>query len=102
MANGGFDGIYPAIVSPRDAGGGFGVAAFERLIDRFYVAGAQGLYACGNTGEGYLMSVADRKLAAEVAAKVSAGRGKVIVHVGAPAERDAIELEAAVVGILDG
>jgi N-acetylneuraminate lyase len=94
MAHGGFDGIFPAIVSPRDADGGFGVAAFERLIDRFYVEGAQGLYVCGNTGEGYLMSAADRKLAAEVAVKMSAQCGKVIVHVGAPAESDAVELAA--------
>ncbi|MDA0747818.1 MAG: dihydrodipicolinate synthase family protein [bacterium] len=88
----GFDGIYPAIVSPRDSSGAFSTVAFEKLIDRLYGARVQGLYVCGNTGEGYLMSVAERKLAAEVAVKASAGRGKVVVHVGAPAERDAVEL----------
>jgi len=88
----GFKGVYPAAVSPRDAAGAFSVSAFEKLIDRLYVAGVHGLYVCGNTGEGYLMSAAERKLAAEVAVKASAGRGKVVVHVGAPAERDAVEL----------
>lgn len=94
MTNGVFDGIYPAIVSPRNEDGGFGAVAFERLIARAYDAGVQGLYVCGNTGEGYLMSVADRMLAAEAAIKNSAGHGKVIVHVGAPAESDAIALAA--------
>ena len=101
MKNGRFNGIYPAVVSPRNEHGGFGVAAFERLIHRLFDAGVQGLYVCGNTGEGYLMSLADRKLAAEIAVKLSAGRGKVILHVGAPAERDAIELatHAASLGV---
>ncbi len=88
----GFSGIYPAAVSPRDATGAFSVAAFEKLMDRLYGAGVQGVYVCGNTGEGYLMSTAERKLAAEVAVAASADRGKVVVHVGAPAERDAVEL----------
>ena len=79
----GFSGIYPAAVSPRDAAGAFSVAAFEKLMHRLYGAGVQGVYVCGNTGEGYLMSTAERKLAAEVAVAASAGRGKVVVHVGA-------------------
>ena len=88
----GFEGVYPAAVSPRDQQGAFSVAAFEKLIDRVYEANVNGLYVCGNTGEGYVMTVADRKLATEVAVRMSKGRGKVVVHVGAPAERDAVEL----------
>ena len=51
MKNGRFNGIYPAVVSPRNEHGGFGVAAFERLIHRLFDAGVQGLYVCGNTAE---------------------------------------------------
>ena len=90
----GFSGIYPATISPRTRDGALNVPAFEKLIDRFYEAGVHGLYVCGNTGEGYVMSSADRKLAAEVALKCSKGRGKVIVHVGTPAESDAVDLAA--------
>ena len=52
----GFEGVYPAAVSPRDSEGGFSVAAFEKLIDRVYEADVNGLYVCGNTGEGYVMT----------------------------------------------
>jgi N-acetylneuraminate lyase len=88
----GFKGIYPAIVSPHREDGAFDTDAFERLIDRFYEAGVHGLYVCGNTGEGYVMSAENRRLAAETAVRCSAGRGKVVVHVGAPAEQDAVAL----------
>jgi len=94
MLEEGFGGVYPAVVSPRDSQGGFSVPAFERLIDRLYACGVHGLYVCGNTGEGYLMSAEERKLAAESAVRASDGRGKVVVHVGAPAERDAVDLAA--------
>lgn len=96
----GFRGVYPAIVSPRDGADAFGRAAFEQLIERLYEKGVHGLYVGGNTGEGYLMTVEERKLATEVAVQGSRGKGKVIVHVGAPAERDAVTLaeHAASVG----
>lgn len=94
MLPNGFEGIYPAIISPHRADGAFDVDAFERLIERFYGAGVHGLYVCGNTGEGYVMSAENRKLAVETAVRCSKDRGKVIAHVGAPAEGDAVALAA--------
>ncbi len=97
----GFEGIYPAIVSPHTAAGAFDVGAFERLIERFYEAGVHGLYVCGNTGEGYVMTLENRKIAVETAVRCSRGNGRVIAHVGAPAEADAAELasHAAAAGV---
>jgi N-acetylneuraminate lyase len=96
----GFKGMYPALVSPRDAAGEFSPTAFEQLIGHIYDRGSHGVYVAGNTGEGYLMTVAERKLAAEVSVKMSKGQGCVVVHVGAPSEREAVELakHAAEVG----
>jgi len=96
----GFKGMYPALVSPRDSAREFNVGAFEKLIAHIYDKGSHGVYVAGNTGEGYLMTVAERKLAAEVAVKASKRQGRVVVHVGAPAEREAVELakHAAKVG----
>ncbi|MBT3601433.1 MAG: hypothetical protein HN521_00040 [Candidatus Latescibacteria bacterium] len=88
----GFKGMYPALVSPRDDKGGFSVPAFEKLIGHIYDQGSHGVYVAGNTGEGYLMTLEERKLATEVAVKMSKGNGRVVVHVGAPSERDAVEL----------
>ena len=88
----GFRGMYPALVSPRDGAGEFSASAFEKLIARVYEQGSHGGYVAGNTGEGYLMTTAERKLACEVAVKASKGKGRVVVHVGAPSEREAVAL----------
>jgi N-acetylneuraminate lyase len=88
----GFKGVYPALVSPKDDSGRLSEERTVALIDHLYEADVHGLYLCGNTGEGYLMSVDARKRLAEVAVDASKGRGKVIVHVGAPAETDAVDL----------
>jgi N-acetylneuraminate lyase len=92
MAIEGFAGIYPAIVSPKDDAGRADLRAFETLIGRLYDAGVHGLYVGGNTGEGYLLQADERKRLTETAVAASAGRGKVIVHVGAPAEDEAVSL----------
>lgn len=88
----GFNGVYPAAVSPKDDAGRFSAARMEALIERLYAADVHGLYLCGNTGEGYLLPVSARKEATEVGVSASKGKGKVVVHVGAPAEVDAVSL----------
>lgn len=88
----GFDGVYPAAVSPKDDSGKFSGPRLVDLIQRLYEANVNGLYLCGNTGEGYLLPLWARKEAVEVAVEASRDRGKVIVHVGAPAEEDAVAL----------
>ena len=84
--------MYPALVSPRDGQGEFSISAFEKLIAHIYEQGSHGVYVAGNTGEGYLMTVEERKLATEIAVGASRGKGRVVVHVGAPSERDAVVL----------
>ena len=88
----GFNGVYPAAVSPKDDEGDFSGKRLEALLTRLYESNVHGTYMCGNTGEGYLLSSAARKEAVDVAVEVSRGKGKVIIHVGAPAEEDAVAL----------
>jgi N-acetylneuraminate lyase len=87
-----FHGILPAIITPLDAEGHFAAAVFERLLERVYAAGVHGVYVCGQTGEGPLLGVEDRKRAAEVAVKCSPKGKQVIVHAGAQRQADAVEL----------
>jgi N-acetylneuraminate lyase len=87
-----FHGILPAIITPLDAEGHFVPAAFERLLDRVYAAGVHGVYVCGQTGEGPLLAVEDRKRAAEVAIRCSPRDKQVIVHAGASRTAEAVEL----------
>lgn len=93
-------GILPATLTPFDADGRFAAAPFERMLARVFDAGVHGVYVCGTTGEGMLMSVRERQAVA-AAAIATAPRGRsVIVHVGAGAFEDVRDLtrHAAQVG----
>ncbi|HVJ07244.1 MAG TPA: dihydrodipicolinate synthase family protein [Acidisarcina sp.] len=85
-------GIFPALVTPANAAGEFEVKPFEKLLERVYQAGVQGVYVCGQTGEGFQLSLSDRQIAAESAVRCSPKGATVIVHVGAPATHDAVAL----------
>ncbi len=87
-----FYGILPAVVTPFDADGNFAATAFERLLARIYGAGVHGIYVCGQTGEGLLQPLAQRKAVAECAVRCSPADKQVIVHVGALRTSDAVEL----------
>jgi len=67
-------------------------AAYEALLESVYSAGVDGIYVCGQTGEGLLQSVDQRKRVAEVSLKCSPAGKQVIVHVGAYRTADAVEL----------
>ena len=77
-----FQGILPALVSPLNSDGTVNLSAFEKLIERVYTAGVDGLYVCGSTGEGLLLPVSERRKLAEAAVRNSPEGKTVIVHVG--------------------
>ncbi len=87
-----FAGIIPAIITPFDDRDRFHPAAFERLVERLFASGIDGLYVNGQTGEGLLQSVEQRKQVAEVALRCSPPGKAVIVHVGAYRTSDALDL----------
>lgn len=80
---GNFAGLWPALVTPLTSEGQINVEATEQLIEDLLAAGVGGLYACGGTGEGILLSPAVRRKMAEVAVGAVSGRAPVMVHVGA-------------------
>jgi N-acetylneuraminate lyase len=85
-------GILPALVTPFDAEGAFAAGSFERLLERVYAAGVNGVYVCGQTGEGLLQPRTQRKLVAEVAVRNSPPGKTVIVNIGAYNTADAVDL----------
>ncbi|MGH9848928.1 MAG: dihydrodipicolinate synthase family protein [Blastocatellia bacterium] len=87
-----FQGILPAVITPFDAEGRFRADAFERLLERCYAAGVDGVYVCGQTGEGLQQSSEQRKRVAEVAMKCSPKDKTIIVHTGAMSTAEAVEL----------
>lgn len=92
MTTANFAGIMPAVVTPFDENGGFRREAFERLLERLYAAAIDGIYVNGQTGEGLLQPVEQRKRVAEAAVGCSPKGKTVIVHVGAYRTADALEL----------
>lgn len=86
------DGVYPAVVTPFTEAGEFDVAAFERLLERLYLAGVDGVYVGGTTGEGTSQSVRQRKQVIEAATRVTPPGKRVIPHVGAASLDETLEL----------
>ena len=87
-----FKGIIPALITPVDENERFQPAVFEELIGYLYSSGVDGMYVCGQTGEGLQLSIDERRQAAEIAVRNSPAGKTVIVHVGAMASRDAFSL----------
>jgi dihydrodipicolinate synthase/N-acetylneuraminate lyase len=86
-------GALAAALTPlRDGGDALDEDAFAPYLD-FLVEGAlDGILALGTTGEGILLSVAERKSVAELFLAASAGRLQVAVHCGAQTTADTVAL----------
>lgn len=85
-------GVLPALVTPVNNAGEFQPKPFEQLLHRVYQAGVHGVYVCGQTGEGFQLSLNDRRAATECAVHNSPRHANVIVHVGAPTTADSVAL----------
>jgi len=87
-----FRGIIPAMVTAFDEDGEVSPER-QRAVIRFMVEqGVHGLFVCGSTGEGILLSPEEREQVAEITVAEVAGQVPVMVHVGAPATRDSVRL----------
>ena len=101
----GMSGAYSAMYTPffRDGekAGELNEGAIERLVEYGVRTGLTGMYLTGSTGEGFLLSVDERKRVYTRATKAANGRLKLIAHVGCLNTSDACELarHAAKVGI---
>jgi dihydrodipicolinate synthase/N-acetylneuraminate lyase len=86
-------GALAAAVTPlRDGGAALDEYAFAPYVD--FLAGGRldGILALGTTGEGILLSVDERKRAAELFVAAGRGRLQVAVHCGAQTTADTVEL----------
>jgi dihydrodipicolinate synthase/N-acetylneuraminate lyase len=95
-------GTLAAAATPlRDDGRALDEAAFAPLAEFLAGAGLDGLLALGTTGEGILLSVAERRRAAELFVAAAGGRTDVAVHCGAQTTADTVALadHAAELGV---
>jgi dihydrodipicolinate synthase/N-acetylneuraminate lyase len=95
-------GVVVATITPMSGDGAYLAAEevfasyFGFLVER----GVHGVFVCGTTGEGTLLSADERRRVAEMAMKHVARRIPVVVHVGAATTAEAVELarHAAAIG----
>ena len=77
------EGIIPATITPFGKDGRFDPPAMRRVVSHQLAAGVDGLYVCGGTGEGLLMTSEERQEALETVLDEVHGRALVIAHIGA-------------------
>ncbi|MGH3018272.1 MAG: dihydrodipicolinate synthase family protein [Gaiellaceae bacterium] len=93
-------GTLAAAATPlRDGGRALDEGAFGPLVDFLAGAGLDGLLALGTTGEGILLSVDERRRAAELFVQAAAGRVDVAVHCGAQSTADTVALAEHAAGL---
>lgn len=86
-------GVFAAALTPlRDDGFALDEAAFEPYVDFLVRGGVNGVLALGTTGEGILLSVSERRRAAELFVAAAGGRLAVAVHCGAQTTADTVAL----------
>jgi len=95
-----FTGNWPAMITPMHDDGRLRLESVPPLVDKFVAEQAGGIYLCGSTGQGPLLTTDERKSLAAATVQASSGRLPVMVHVGAIRVEEAIELarHAAEVG----
>jgi N-acetylneuraminate lyase len=87
-------GLIAAPFTPMKADGSLNLDAIKPYADILAKQRVIGAFICGTTGEGFSMTLSERKQAAEAWVKASEGRLKIIVHVGHNCQADAVELAA--------
>ncbi len=77
-------GILPALVTPMDDDGAVvDHATLGRLVEFQLQRGVHGFFVCGGSGEGLLLGADERRAVLETVLAASAGRGRIIAHIGA-------------------
>jgi dihydrodipicolinate synthase/N-acetylneuraminate lyase len=86
-------GALAAALTPlRDDGAALDEDAFGPYLEFLAAGGLDGILALGTTGEGILLSVVERKRAAELFLAAADGRLQVAVHCGAQTTADTVAL----------
>ncbi|PKO20338.1 MAG: N-acetylneuraminate lyase, partial [Chloroflexi bacterium HGW-Chloroflexi-1] len=87
-------GMMSALLTPFDAEGNVNFTILSDLLEWQLARGLTGFYILGSTGEGLLMSEAERRTVAEAVVRQVKGRVPVVVHVGSLTTRTACALAA--------
>jgi dihydrodipicolinate synthase/N-acetylneuraminate lyase len=87
-------GVIAATVTPMDRGGEVNYEALAQMNQFLIAKGIHGIFPCGSTGEGVLLTAAERKRIAEGSVRDGAGRVPVVIHTGSLDLKEALDLTA--------
>jgi N-acetylneuraminate lyase len=87
-------GLIAATFTPMHDDGTLNLAMAKSIVDHLIAAGVNGLYVCGSTGEGPLLTTEERKATAKAYVDAAARRLPVIVQVGHSSIVEARQLAA--------
>lgn len=93
--NSGFDGIFPALLTPFDSNGKINHGALVALIEWNLKKGVNGFYVGGSTAEAFLLSEEERISVYRTVAQTVNGRATLIAHVGSISTEQAIRFGKA-------
>lgn len=85
-------GIIPALVTPFDSNNKVDHGALRALVEHLIGKGVNGFYACGSTGECFLMTEEERMATAKTIIEAANGRVPVAVQVGNISTDSAVRL----------
>jgi len=85
-------GVFPALLTPFNEKGNVDKKRLKKLVKFLILKGIDGVYICGSTGEGLLMSVEERKMVAEIVKEIAENKVKIISHIGCLNTKDTVEL----------
>lgn len=88
------DRLFSAVVTPMRPDESVDLDALATLIRADIDRGVEGLYVCGSSGEGLLLTEHERTDVVRTAVAVAEGRVPVIAHVGAMSTAEATRLAA--------
>ena len=91
----GMEGAFSAMYTPFKKDGTLNEEMIEKVVEYGLKNGLRGFYLTGSTGEGFLLSMEERKRVYERVVKTVKGRAKIIAHVGCFSTQDACELARA-------
>lgn len=85
-------GILIPVITPFDEKELVDEAMLRKLVDFYLKVPVQGLFVLGSSGQGPVMSIAERKRAAEIAIDQARSRIPVVIHVGTADAESTVEL----------
>lgn len=87
-----FKGVFVALNTIYDEDDSINIEEIQKLIKVYKSKGVRGVYVCGSTGEGFLLSTEERMLVAQAVKEAAGEDFTVIVHVGCAGTKESIKL----------